>query len=89
MSMIDEKISNCDKENIVFFKRFIDDILIIWTGTEEMFVNFMKKINNLHETIKFTHSYDLKDNSTTTKFAFVLRIIPYLLGHSANISMHS
>jgi peptide-methionine (R)-S-oxide reductase len=25
----------------------------------------MKKINNLHETIKFTHSYNFEDKSTT------------------------
>ena len=31
----------------------------------EQFLNFMEKINNLHDTIKFTHSYDLKDKSTT------------------------
>ena len=51
--------------NIHFFKRFIDDILIIWTGTEEEFLEFMKKINNLHDTIKFTHSYNKVDKSTT------------------------
>ena len=57
MAMIDSKISNCETENIHFFKRFI---FIIWTGTEEQFLKFMDKINNLHSTIKFTHSYDIK-----------------------------
>jgi peptide-methionine (R)-S-oxide reductase len=65
MAMIDTKISNCETHNIYLFKRFIGDILIIWTGTEEQFLNFMDKINNLHDTIKFTHSYDFKDKSTT------------------------
>jgi peptide-methionine (R)-S-oxide reductase len=46
------------------FKQFLDDICIIWTGTEKQFLIFMNKINGLHETIKFTHSYCIKDRST-------------------------
>jgi hypothetical protein len=38
---------------------------MIWTASEEEFKEFMEKINKLHETIKFTSSYDLKDKSTT------------------------
>ncbi len=65
MAMIDTNISHCGTEHIKFFNRFIDDIFIIWTGTEEQFLNFMGKINSSHDTIKFTYSYDLKDKSTT------------------------
>ena len=50
---------------IIFYKRFIDDIFIIWTGTEEELKTFMTKINNAHPTIKFTVSYNLAEKSTT------------------------
>jgi hypothetical protein len=65
MAKIDKKILENSKTFIHFFKRYIDDILIIWTGTEKDFDEFMTKINTLHETIKFTHSYCFKNKSTT------------------------
>ena len=36
---------------IHFYKRFIDDIFIIWIGTEEQLLKFMEDINNAHLTI--------------------------------------
>ena len=42
---------------IHFYKRFIDDIFIIWIGTEEQLIKFMKDINEAHPTIKFTVAY--------------------------------
>ena len=50
---------------IHFYKRFIDDILIIWLGTEEEFITFMKTINSLHPTIKFSCEYNIKERFTT------------------------
>ena len=35
-------------------KRFIDDIFILWRGTQEDLDNFITFINSLHPTIKFT-----------------------------------
>ena len=49
---------------IRFYKRFIDDIFIIWTGTEEELRTFMVKINKAHPTIKFTVSYNFAEKST-------------------------
>ena len=67
MAMIDGLILAIDefRKSIAFYKRFIDDIFIIWTGTEEEFLKFMDRINTLHATIKFTCSYNIKDRSTT------------------------
>ena len=48
---------------IRFYKRFIDDIFIIWTGTEEELKNFMVKINAAHPTIK-------SQLATTSKSSF-------------------
>ena len=67
MAKIDGMILAIDefRKFIAFYKRFIDDIFIIWTGSEAEFLQFMTKINKLHETIKFTCSYNLADRSTT------------------------
>ena len=37
------------------WKRFIDDIFLVWTHGEESLKNFIDYLNSLHETIKFTH----------------------------------
>ena len=41
---------------IHIWKRFIDDIFIIWTGSTEKFEEFMSKINQIHPIMKFTHA---------------------------------
>jgi len=46
-----------------FWKRYIDDILLIWTGTEEELKAFLEFLNSLHPTIKFTHDYDFTTKS--------------------------
>ncbi len=42
----------------LLWKRFIDDIFLIWTHGEESFQTFIKHLNSVHPTIKFeiTHS---------------------------------
>jgi peptide-methionine (R)-S-oxide reductase len=64
MSKIDKMVIASDPTLIKFFKRFIDDIFLLWTGTEEQFLTCMTKINSLHPTIKFTHNYNLEEKST-------------------------
>jgi hypothetical protein len=59
MAKLDNLILKVGNDCIHFFKRFIDDILIIWTGTEVEFLEFMKKINSLHDTIRFTNTFYL------------------------------
>jgi hypothetical protein len=69
MEAVDDRVQECGVNEgvnlILFYKRVIDDILMLWKGTEETFLEFMKKINILHPTIKFTHSFDMKNKSTT------------------------
>ena len=38
----------------LIWKRFIDDIFLIWTHGEDSLKEFVNYINNLHPTIKFT-----------------------------------
>ena len=40
-----------------FWRRFIDDIFILWHHGEENLKEFMKWINNQHDSIKFTANY--------------------------------
>jgi hypothetical protein len=65
MSVIDIPKQNCAKEGgskfIFYYKRFIDDIFVIWTGSQEQFKVFMIRIKKLNPAIKFTNGYDKKD----------------------------
>ena len=71
MNVIDGMIRNTARlqrqgfDPILFFKRFIDDILIFWTGTVKELEDFIIAINQLHPTIKFTANYDILTKSTT------------------------
>ena len=41
----------------LLYKRYIDDITIIWPASETLFLHFLEKLNNMHPTIKFTSKY--------------------------------
>ena len=45
-------------DKIFIWKRFIDDIFIIWTGTKNELEQFIHKANAMHKTIKFTFEVD-------------------------------
>ena len=66
MAMIDTMIPALDefRKFLGFYKCFIDDIFIIWTGSEEEFLAFMKKINTLHAKINFTCSSNNRESDT-------------------------
>ena len=55
MGKLEEKLQD---EHIHTWKRYIDDIFIIWTGTKEELESYISKINTLHPTIKFTYEMD-------------------------------
>ena len=54
-----ELASRLEKDNcpIKFFKRFLDDIFMIYTGSVESLHLFLTEINNIHPSIKFTMSH--------------------------------
>jgi hypothetical protein len=43
-------------QNLCYY-RFVDDLFMIWTGSEENLLKFFKEINNVHESIKFDCKY--------------------------------
>ena len=54
MGKLEEQLINLAPNHIHTWKRFIDDIFIIWTRTTAEF-EYMHTINQIHPTIKFTH----------------------------------
>ena len=55
MGKIEKQLQNLGKPHIHTWKRFIDDIFVIWTGSKEDFHTYMEQINQIHDTIKFTY----------------------------------
>ena len=62
MSKFEEsKIYPLIKDKCKTYLRFIDDIFMIWSGTEEELKQFTQEINSLHDSIKFTVEYSKKE----------------------------
>ena len=66
--VLEKKIlQNCPqhlKDFIFLWKRFIDDVLIIFTGNWEQFEEFFNYLNSTHSTIKYDKPcYNADDNS--------------------------
>ena len=61
MAIIDSKIHQTAEtfglSLITFLRRFLDDIMMIWTGTITQLHLFINKINEIHPSIKFTLSH--------------------------------
>ena len=56
------------KEKVRKFLRFIDDLFMIWTDTEEELLKFINELNQKHKTIKL----DFKYSKTKIVFLYVL-----------------
>ena len=50
-----EKLKDFGKSHIKLWKRFIDDIFVIWTGSKPEFITFMTKINQIHSHDNIIH----------------------------------
>ena len=58
MGLLETKLTN---ENIHLWRRYIDDIFIIWTGNYLDLQTYLQKINSIHPTIKFTSEVSDKE----------------------------
>ena len=45
------------EENILFYKRFLDDIFLIWEGSLSTLKHFFSYVNTIHPNMKFTHEF--------------------------------
>ena len=66
MATIDDKIAQIAENHfevnpIKFFKRFLDDIFIIFKGTNRKLHSFLNEINKISNSIKFTMEHTTRD----------------------------
>ena len=52
-----------ESDPIDFFKRFLDDIFMVYTGSIKSLHMFLSELNNIHPSIKFTMSHTTPPNS--------------------------
>ena len=50
-----EKLIELDSNKIKLWVRYIDDIFVVWQGSQTDFEQFVEECNKLHPTIKFTN----------------------------------
>ena len=55
MGSLEQKLNALGRGKILLWKRFIDDVFIIWIGSPAKLEEYMRSINTIHDTIKFTH----------------------------------
>lgn len=46
------------KNKLGLWRRFLDDILLIWLGSQEELDHFLANLDNYNSTLKFTYHYD-------------------------------
>jgi len=54
MSNFEDKFIFNRNTKPIYYRRYIDDLLLIWKDTEEELTDFKDHLNNCHPTIKFT-----------------------------------
>ena len=54
---LETNIIELHKSKIYFWKRFRDDLFMIYTGTQNQLHEFITNINGLHETFKFSYEF--------------------------------
>ena len=60
------KNSNQNQNPIIFMKRFLDDIFLVWRDSIENLHKFVKMLNSIHPSIKFTMQHcSIKDQPQT------------------------
>ena len=61
MHSVEEEIMKNTKLKPRIWRRFIDDVFIVWTYGKETLEEFLNYINQAHETIKFTAEYSTQE----------------------------
>ena len=46
MGKLEQKLIEKGKQHILIWKRFIDDVFIVWTGSKTQFIAYMNEIKN-------------------------------------------
>ena len=61
MANLERGLTNIAPQHISIWKRFIDDIFFIWTGSMDSLVEFQHTANTLHPSIKFTFESSISE----------------------------
>jgi len=57
MDRLERRLISDARVKPYLWRRYIDDIFMVWTGSEEELTEFLNYINEAHATIKFTWSW--------------------------------
>jgi hypothetical protein len=57
MSVILRRFLRTQQHHPLLLKRYIDDILIIWTKSQEQLNTFLTELNNFHPNLHYTHEH--------------------------------
>ena len=68
MGALEQTLLSSSPDHLIplLWKRFIDDIFLIWTHGEASFQSFIQHLNSFHPTIKFCLHYILKHTRNHT-----------------------
>ena len=61
MGSLEPTLLRMGGDKIYLWRRFIDDIFLIWLGTAEQLKGYLVNINHVHPTIKFTHEQSVQE----------------------------
>ena len=82
MNSVEQEILKNSKLKPMIWRRFIDDVFIIWIHGKDKLEDFLDYINKAHETIKFTAEYSM------TEVAFLDTLVYKLNGNLATRVYH-
>ena len=68
MAKVEKEMLGQSSIKPIFWKRFINDIIIVWDTSRNEIKEFLLKTNNFHPTIKFTALSLLRTNSSEITF---------------------
>ena len=63
LSALESQFLNQNNKNIIFWRRYVDDVLVLWDGDNLSHIeNFHKYINTAHPNIKYTIEIEQNNN---------------------------
>ena len=71
----------------IFWKRFINNIILVWDTSRNEIEEFLLKTNNFHPTIKFTA--EISETETTFLDKGSTRILSLTCEHTSSLQRHS
>ena len=61
MSVIMRRFLRTQKHRPLLLKRYIDDIIIIWTKSQQQLEQFLESLNNFHPSLHYTYTHSMEN----------------------------